>query len=120
MAQGGQGCLWPDTLPSTESERVSLRATSGATACYVRDLGPLTGSPRGLQSSSCKWRLKNSTRIAVVERASARCLAHRKCLISVSGHYHGSGLLKGFPPASGRSQHIQSKVKDRFVNRKRF
>lgn len=51
----GRWCIWwlrvgravsGRTRCPAESERESLRATSGTTACYVRDLGPLTGFPR--------------------------------------------------------------------------
>lgn len=95
-AQGGHGCLWPDTLPSTGSEsgKVSLRANPGIATRYVRDLRPFSQDPRGLHNPSCPWRQINSIHVT---GGRGESLARRKCLIHVSCQDHGPGLVHGVP-----------------------
>lgn len=80
-AQGGHGCLCPDTLPSTVSGRASLRANPGIATRPVHDLRPFSQDPRGLHNPRCPLRRIDGIHVT---GGRGKGLARRKRLIHTS------------------------------------
>lgn len=102
VAWGSHGCLWQDTLPSTQLKRASPRVTlpgfNSLPLARCVTLGPSYDVSVHPQPHLENKRPKEyQHHWVVMERASAQYLAHRKYVMNVSCYFHGPELLKGSP-----------------------